>query len=157
MRDKIIKLIENNTHQSREWIAYQILALFRWEGWLHKDDSVEGLQVERECPDCNGFGSVIEKTTEVKNNHWVTRGEKLQCGMCFGTGKITSPFTASDALTMIRGLLEVSPLIAICLEDWIQSTGFGEVNRRDRKALAELKKALTIPSGGRVVIGKEEK
>ncbi len=29
-----------------------------------------------------------------------------------------------------------------CLEDWIRSTGFGEVNRRDKAALALVKQVL---------------
>jgi hypothetical protein len=29
-----------------------------------------------------------------------------------------------------------------CLEDWIQTTGYGETNRRDREALAEIGRAI---------------
>ena len=37
-----------------------------------------------------------------------------------------------------KGIRVVIP----CLEDWIATTGFGAVNRRDREALALLKKLL---------------
>ena len=33
-----------------------------------------------------------------------------------------------------------------CLEDWISTTGFGTVNKRDRDALALIRAAITLPA-----------
>ena len=45
-------------------------------------------------------------------------------------------------LSYIRELEGGINLAIPCLEDWVATTGFGAVNRRDRKALAVLKELI---------------
>lgn len=50
-----------------------------------------------------------------------------------------------DAILMSAApeLLEACIATIPCLEDWVRTTGFGEVNRRDKKVLELIHQAIT--------------
>lgn len=41
-----------------------------------------------------------------------------------------------------KTLLTACETVVPCLEDWIRTTGFGEVNRRDKMALEKIRHAI---------------
>lgn len=45
---------------------------------------------------------------------------------------------------VMMALVKVLDLAAPCLEDWIRTTGYGEINRRDRNALAAIQEVVRL-------------
>jgi hypothetical protein len=62
-----------------------------------------------------------------------------------------------DAATfglIVRSVNAIGPLVEAlkaaipCLEDWISTTGFGEIHERDKAALGAIRAALKLAKGG---------
>ena len=47
-----------------------------------------------------------------------------------------------EKIAKIQKMLHAIDLAIPCLEDWIRTTGYGETNRRDKRALNVLKESI---------------
>jgi len=146
MRDEIAKIYGKRRYgfayegieQRREALNFadQILALLKEKGWVHKDDPVKGLEVERECPNnlCVGLGKIPLECSE-----------STECG---GTGKLTSPLTVGEALEMIDKLIHIAK--QVCKVGCIHRETTCDPIWTCKSCWVG--KALQTPSGGRVKV-----
>lgn len=94
------------------------------------------------CPHCNKYHTGVQcneiKATTIAGCHDLYSQSRVEI-------KKTEYVTKEkhDRLrTALEGLVEAGQKAIPCLEDWIRTTGFGEVNRRDKAALAAIKAAI---------------
>jgi hypothetical protein len=60
------------------------------------------------------------------------------------TTSTATPAEITIPYQLYQKLVEIMEHVPPCLRDWIASTGYGEVNRRDRRALAAVEAANRI-------------
>lgn len=122
---------------------------------------VDGVQVTTTCFDCDGKKEYIHNgfTGDFDSNGQPIVDEELKGKLvpcdCVD-GKMVRPLTIGEALKMLPNMVEALKAAEPCLKDWIETTGFGKVCRRDKNALALSTKSLTTKDGGIVEVNDEK-